>query len=91
MDGVSIISVMNTKAKDYFDVKVFVADKWYDATEGKMRNLVIDPNAKGNHNTLFKLRNLYRKMGFRHTFVHKVLFEEYDCSGYFVLRNRCNF
>ena len=41
-------SVINTKPRQFSNVKVFGGDNWYNPAQGSMRNLVINPYLKGN-------------------------------------------
>ena len=45
--GVTVGSVINRDAREFYNVDVYAADNWYNAAQGSMRNLVIDPNAEG--------------------------------------------
>ena len=41
-------SVINAQPRTFFNVKVFSADNWYNAAQGSIRNLVINPGVPGN-------------------------------------------
>lgn len=41
VDGVTMHTVENKKAKEFKDVKIFAADPWYESTTGKIKNLKI--------------------------------------------------
>ena len=45
--GVTLGSVINKQAREFSNVKVLGGDNWYNPAQGSMRNLVINPNAKG--------------------------------------------
>ena len=45
--GRSIGTLQNKRAREFSNVKVFGADNWSNAARGSMRNLVINPNVKG--------------------------------------------
>jgi len=41
VDGVTMHTVENKKAKEFKDVKIFAADPWYESTTGKIKNLKV--------------------------------------------------
>ena len=42
LDNEKVHEVVNTQPAEFDNVKVYVSDKWYNAQEGKIRNLIID-------------------------------------------------
>ena len=47
VDGVYLGSVLNRQPRFFYDVKVYGSDSWYNAAEGTIRNLLIEPYAEG--------------------------------------------
>ena len=41
VDGVTVHTVENKKAKEFKAVKIFAADPWYESTNGKIKNLKV--------------------------------------------------
>ena len=52
--GVLVGSVINRQPKEFSNVKIYGSDNWYNAAQGRMRNLVINPNTEGT-----KMFNVY--------------------------------
>ena len=48
VNNIMLGSVTNSKPQLFSNVKVFGSDSWHNAAQGSMRNLVINPNLKGN-------------------------------------------
>jgi len=46
VNGAVLGSVINKKAQEFSNVKVFGADNWHNAAQGSMRNLIINPDLK---------------------------------------------
>ena len=47
INDVSLGSIKNEKPRKFYNVKVFGAGGWFNEAEGSMKNLVINPNLKG--------------------------------------------
>ena len=52
MNGKLVHSILNTKASTHENVKVFASNPWYDAVNGKIRNLQISPLGKNTKKCL---------------------------------------
>ena len=50
--NVKIASVINTQPKEFLNVKVYSSNRWHDAAQGCIKNLIIIPNTEGNDSTI---------------------------------------